>query len=131
MLTRTGTRLRASESVIYSAVTDARTFSLGDQDLRCGVASALEVDEQGVVKHDRVMYFVNGGMTVLDEAGEVVGKLGAVERTSFALAEKKPSIEEFPDADGDGRRRFRIGAIGTGDEVTIPVSAEMGGDGSA
>ncbi len=112
-------------AVRIDEVTDARTFSLGDQDLRCGVASALEVDEQGVVKHDRVMYFVNGGMTVLDEAGEVVDKLGAVERTSFALAEKKPSIEEFPDADGDGRRRFRIVAIGTGDAVIIPAATDL------
>jgi hypothetical protein len=102
---------------------DARRFSLGDQDLRCGVASVPEIDEAGNVLHDRAMYFVNAGMTVVDEAGEVMGRVGASTPRAFMLTPKR-AVEDFADADGDGRRRFTVYAIGTGDRVTVPCAVE-------
>ncbi len=111
-------------AVRIDEVLSARRFSLGDQDLRCGIASAAEMDEAGNVLHDRAMYFMNEGMVVLDEAGTAMGRVGASSPAAFML-QPKHVAEDFVDADGDGRRRFTVVAIGAGDRIAIPSSAEM------
>ncbi len=102
-----------------------RRFSLGEQDLRCGVGSVTEIAAGGVVKHDRVTYFCAPGMRVLDEAGHVVATLATAGHTDFSTTREGLGMEAFPDSDGDGRRRFTIVAIGEGDEVCIPEATDL------
>ena len=111
-------------AIRIDGIEDERTFSLGDQDLRCGVGSALSINDEGVVEHDRAMYFTNGGMAVRDESGRTVGRLKTRALLNLVLRDKTPTMDDFPDADGDGRRRFTIMAIGPGDEVAIPSTAD-------
>jgi len=117
----TGTHVTA---VRIDKIIDKTTFSLGDQDLRCAVAGVLDIDEDGTVKHDRVTYFTWGGMTVLDEAGKAVGKLASRALSEFRLEGPAPTLEQFPDVDGDGKRKFTVMAVGQGDRVRIGNSLE-------
>jgi len=112
-------------AVRIERVLDVRSFSVEGQDLRCGVGSVTGIDDAGNVFHDRVTYFVNAGMTVLDEGGRIVGRLQGAGHDNFMLQGDRPALESFPDADGDGRRRFVVMAIGPGDRLTIPTSASL------
>jgi len=89
------------------------------------VAGVREFDEAGNVFHDRTMYFVNAGMTLLDERGEVVGRLRRAGIDNLMLVDLRPTPDHFPDADGDGRRRFTVMAIGPGDLVTVPTASDF------
>ncbi len=100
-------------------------FSIAGQDLRCGVASVREFDEAGNVFHDRTTYFVNAGMTLLDERGEIIGRLRRGGIDNLMVVDLQPTMDDFPDADGDGRHRFTVMAIGPGDVVTVPTTAEL------
>ncbi len=113
------------DAVRLDAVLDERRFSLGDQDLRCGIGSVQAIDEAGNLGHDRAMYFLTAGMVVRDEAGAIMGRVTDSKPSNFRL-EPRHAVEDFPDADGDGRRRFTVYAIGPGDEVTIPTRSDRG-----
>ncbi len=111
-------------AVRIERIIDPRTFSLGEQDLRCGTGGVTEINETGTVKHDRVIYFGVEGMTVLNEAGDIVGKLLTCNSQDFSLRGKQAAPDEFPDADGDNRRRFTIMAIGPGDTLQLTAVAD-------
>jgi len=112
-------------AVRIEEVIDASTFSIANQDLRCGVAGVREFDEAGNVFHDRVTYFANAGMTLLDERGAIIGRLKRAALGDFMLVGREPTLDDFPDTDGDGRHRFTVMAIGPGDGITIPTSADL------
>lgn len=112
-------------AVRIERVLNPSTFSIEGQDLRCGVAGVLQIDDAGNVFHDRATYFINAGMTLLDERGEVIGRLRRGGIDHLMLVDRKPTLEDFPDADGDGRHRFTIMAIGPGDAVTVPTVSDL------
>ena len=112
-------------AVRIESVLGPRAFSLGNQDLRTGTGGVLSVDDNGTVHHDRVTYFTTGGMTVLDETGVPVGRLELARPSNFILQDLAPTLDNFPDADGDGRRRFTVMAFGAGDRITIPTLADV------
>ena len=108
------------DAVRIDALVSESVFSLGDQDLRCGAGNVLSLGEGGQLEHDRVIYFAQPGMPVLNEAGHVVGHFAKAERNLIHLAEAEVTDAQFGDTDGDGRRRFVIMAIGPGSTVTVP-----------
>ena len=112
-------------AVRIDEVLDPHNFSLGDQDLRCGIGNVLALEEGNLIKGDRVMYFVHPGMAVVNEAHDLVGHFATREATNIRLAEKNVAEEAFNDADGDGRRRFVVMAIGAGNTVVIPTRADL------
>lgn len=111
-------------AVRIERVLDPSSFALAGQDLRCGVAGVVTIDEAGNVFHDRTTYFITAGMTLLDERGEIVGRLRRGGIDNLMLTDRHPTVEDFPDADGDGRRRFTVMAIGPGDTVTVPTTTD-------
>ncbi len=112
-------------AVQVEKVLSPEAFSIENQDLRCGVAGVREFDEAGNIFHDRTTYFINAGMTLLNEDGEVVGKLRRGGIDNLMVVGLKPTLDNFPDVNGDGRRRFTVMAIGPGDLVTIPMSVDL------
>jgi len=64
-------------------------------------------------------------MTLLDERGAIIGRLKRAALGDFMLVGREPTLDDFPDTDGDGRHRFTVMAIGPGDGITIPTSADL------
>jgi len=112
------------DAVRIDALASESVFSLGDQDLRCGAGNVLSIGDGGQLEHDRVLYFAQPGMPVLNEAGQLVAHFAKAERNLIRLAEADVTDAQFGDADGDGRRRFVIMAIGPGNTITIPGIAD-------
>ncbi len=112
------------DAVRIDAVIDPRTFSLGTQDLRCGIGNVLSMPEDNLIEGDRVLYFCHPGMQVLNEDYAPVGRLAGIEGTNVRLAEHKVTEDAFVDSDKDGRARFIIVAIGSGDVITIPARSD-------
>ena len=116
------------DAVRIEEIIDAKTFSLGDQDLRCGIGNVLGLTDGNLIQSDRLIYFAHPGMTVVNEAYEVVGHFAGRESNNIRLAEATVPEAAFKDLDGDGRKRFIIMAIGPGDSLAIPARADFSAD---
>ena len=113
------------DAVRIDKVLDRNVFSIGDQDLRCGIGNVLGIADGNVIQGDRLIYFAHAGMTVVNEGYEVVGHFAARERNDVSVMEKTVPEEAFKDLDGDGRKRFTIMAIGPGNTIAIPARADF------
>lgn len=67
------------------------------------------------------MYFAEPGMTVVNEAGTVVGRVLS-SKGLILQAQAAFDAGAFVDGDGDGRARFRVIVAGTGDRVVMGSS---------
>jgi len=114
-----------ADAVRIDEIIDEKTFSLGKQDLRCGIGNVLGITDGNLIQGDRLIYFAHPGMTVVNEGHETVGHFASRERNDMRMAEKTVPEEAFNDLDGDGRRRFIIMAIGPGDTIGIPARADF------
>lgn len=92
-------------------------FALGAQDLR--VARGLPLDIEGrTVQTNARCYFVEPGMTLVNERGLPLGRVTGLDGLRLTVqGELKPG--QFVDADGDGRGRFAVMAVGPGDSVCL------------
>lgn len=87
------------------------------QDLVTAAGTVLGI-EGSTVQTNLPVYFAERGMTIINERGETVARVAS--QTGLTLqADRGLKLEAFPDADGDGRARFRVVAIGAGDEVAV------------
>jgi hypothetical protein len=111
---------RHVDAVRIDGIVSENVFSLGDQDLRCATGNVLAIQDGLQIEHDRVMYFVQPGMAVVNEEGRAVAHYASHEKNLIQLAETEISQAHFPDTDGDGRNRFVIMAIGPGNSIAIP-----------
>ncbi len=116
---------RHKDAVRIDKVLSETAFSLGDQDLRCGIGNVLGISDGNLIKSDRLIYFAQPGMTVVNEAYRPVGHFAAREANDVRLVEKGVAAEAFTDSDGDGRKRFIIMAVGTGNTIFIPSQADL------
>lgn len=110
-----------ANAVPVIGIVDPTTFNVGDNELSAGTIHIATVEDTRVTFLPKFVYFIEPGMTVVDETGHVVGRLKSV-GTSTAELETAPGAAAFPDLDNDGRRTCHITVIGPGDTVNIHTS---------
>lgn len=108
-------------------VIDARTFSIGDQDPRCGRLLPVAWDpEQKQLRATNWSYAAEAGMHLVDEAGKALGQVTQVDTQTYTL---EPAgtirLEELPETDGDGRRRVWVMDFAPGDTARVGAAVTM------
>ena len=103
--------------VAVAAVRAGNEFAVGDEDLAAGTVQVTAVDGPKVTFSPKYVYFIEPGMTLVNESGKVVGRLVST-RPGQATVSRDVTLEDFPDLDQDGRRTCRAMVIGPGDTVT-------------
>jgi len=100
----------------------SREFSTGDDDLIAARAAVRAVAGNRVTVEPTQTYWKERGMTLVNEAGEAVGRLveWAAGGGVWLVAGEPLSLDRFPDLDGDGRRHVRLAVVGPGDVVSTP-----------
>jgi hypothetical protein len=97
---------------------DDQTFEVGDDDLCAGTIHVTWAGEHEG-RHQinflpKFVYFLEPGMTLVNESGKVVGKL--VESLTGAEVVDRPLLlNDFPDINGDGRPTLRVTVVGPED----------------
>ncbi len=99
---------------------DDRTFEVGDDDLCAGVIHVNWAGEHEG-RHQinflpKFVYFLEPGMTLVNETGDVVGRL-VKSFTGAAAVDRALSLDDFSDLNGDGRHTVRVAVIGPGDQI--------------
>jgi hypothetical protein len=98
-------------------------FSVGDDELSAGTVHVRSVKENRIEFLPKYIYFVEPGMTVVNEAGRAVGRIASIEEGSAAIeAPHALTQDDFPDVNGDGRCTCRFMVIGPGDMVSLHAS---------
>lgn len=97
-------------------------FSYAGQDLRTGRGTIVRA-EGSKVSTNAPLYFVEPGMTLVDETGRPMARV--IEASGLDLECDQPLPETLPDADGDGVGRFVIMAVGPGDTAEIGSVTEV------
>jgi hypothetical protein len=99
-------------------------FSVGDNELYENVLSVEAVEVNRLRVCPDALFYVEPGMTVVNEANEAVGRVVAVGEREIELEIGGGSValEDFPDHDGDGRRIIRLMVVGQGDKITLHSS---------
>ena len=112
---------RHANAVPVAKILDERRFSVGDDDLCAGRVHVSAVKGAVISFLPKQVWFLEPGMTVVNEAGAVVGRIQETVQDSGAatLTRKDARLEDFPDLDGDGRRTVRIGVVGPGDSAAL------------
>jgi len=108
-------------------VIDGTSFSVGDDDLYEGLVHVQLAKGREIRYVPRHGEWLQTGMSVVNEAGAVVGRLSAVTPgykadPGKATLSRGVTLDDFPDADGDGRRSCRVCVIGPGDRITLHAS---------
>jgi hypothetical protein len=100
------------------------SFSIGDQDPRCGrLTPTGYAPDAGELATSNLSYFVEAGMRLADEAGNMLGRITGTGGRAVRIEGEPIEPEQLPDADGDGRGRAWVMDFGEGDQVKIPSSA--------
>jgi hypothetical protein len=116
---------RHANAVPVQKIIDARTFSVGDDDLSPATIQVVSARGARISFYPRHTYFAEPGMTLVNEAGKAVGRIRSIGGGTATLTRSGLSLRDFPDHDGDGRRTCRIVVVGPGDTVTLHTSARM------
>jgi hypothetical protein len=110
-------------SVRIEKVLAPNKFSCAGQDLRAGRGMILSA-EGTTLKTNAPLYFVEPGMTVVGERGQVLTRLTSVQGLTVVV-EKALTATDLPDSDGDGAGRFTVMVAGPGDTVQIGSTAAV------
>ena len=108
-----------ADAIAVADIIDARTFAVGDEDLSAGTVHITAARGDRVHFQPEHVWFIQPGMTVVDEAGEVAGRVEDIEQGSARLSNGPFSLKDFPDCGGDGQRTCRAMVVGPGDRVTL------------
>ncbi|NCO42441.1 MAG: hypothetical protein COZ06_33950 [Armatimonadetes bacterium CG_4_10_14_3_um_filter_66_18] len=85
--------------------------------MRTGRGYAVSLDGT-VVNTNAAMYFAEHGMTVVNEEWRPLTRV--IDAKGLALTLADPiAAADLPDANGDGKGRFLVMAIGPGDRITF------------
>lgn len=117
------TSRRHANAVPVAAAISNTTFSVGDDDLYAGKVHVTLAQAGQITFHPKHVYFLEPGMTVINEAGKAVGRIKSVGSGNLQLTSRQSSLNDFPDLDKDGRRTCRIMVIGPGDDIVLHASA--------
>lgn len=108
-------------AVTIAEVIDGATFSVGDDDLTAGAVHVQSIDGATLSFYPPFGYFLEPGMTVVNENLKQVAKIVNIADGKMTL-DSPVTMEQFPDINGDGRRTIRVMVIGAGDTVTMHQS---------
>jgi hypothetical protein len=114
---------RHANAISVSRIHDARTFSVGDDDLSSATVQVVSARGAQISFYPRHTYFAEPGMTLVNERGKTVGRIRSIDGGSATLTRSGLTLRDFPDRDGDGRRTCRVVVVGPGDTVTVHTSA--------
>jgi len=92
-------------------------FAFCEQDLRTGRGMIVSA-EGNTIKTNGTLYFVEPGMTVVNEQGRVLTRVTSTKELSLEV-ERPITAADLPDADKDGVGRFILMALGPGDEAQV------------
>ena len=120
-----------ADAISVATIIDARTFAVGDEDLSAGTVHVTSARGNRIRFLPEHVWFIQPGMTVVDEADTVVGRVEVVEQGAARLAGGPLSLRRFPDRDGDGQRTCRAMVVGPGDRVTLHRSVRADAHGMA
>lgn len=100
----------------------AKEFSVGDDDLLAARVGVQAVNGEQVTVESSLTYWKERGMTLVNEAGQAVGRLADWDGSGkvWQIEGGALSLEQFPDLDGDGRRQVRLAVVGPGDTLSTP-----------
>jgi len=101
------------------------SFSVGDDDLIAASLTIRKVSAEGLHIYPSWAYWGEPGMTVIDEARSVVGRVVSFERGVLRIGGSREGLTDFPDSDGDGRRRVVVVVVGPGDRLTLHSSVRL------
>ena len=107
-----------ANAIPFARRMDDQTFSVGDDDLSTATLRVVEAQEQRLSFTPTTIYFVEPGMTVVNEAGRAVARIQAAKSGVFEL-DRVVTAADFPDIDGDGQRSFRVTVVGPGDTIVM------------
>ena len=111
-----------ANAIPVAKILSGTTFAVGDDDLSAGLVHVQEVKGRQFRFLPRFVYFIEPGMTVVNESGRVVGRVQSVDEGWITLYKKPPALQDFPDRNQDGRCSCRIVVVGPGDTVTFHAS---------
>ncbi|MGI6086648.1 MAG: heparinase II/III domain-containing protein [Kiritimatiellia bacterium] len=99
----------------------ADRFNVGDNELYENVLYVDRIKGRRLRVYPDALFYVEPGMTVVNEAHEPVGRVVSVGEREIELEEAVGPVnpEHFPDRDGDGRRMIRLMVVGPGDKITL------------
>lgn len=97
-------------------------FGVGDDDLMAGRAAVRAAEGNQVTVESSLTYWKERGMTLVNEADQPVGRLTDWDDTGkvWQVAGRPLTLDDFSDADGDGRRQVRLAVVGPGDTLVTP-----------
>ena len=107
------------DAIPVARVIDSRSFSVGDEDLTAGTVHVTAARGDRIDFVPKHVWFIQPGMTVVDEAGKVVGRVRSVEQGSARLTNGPLTLRSFPDRNRDGQRTCRVAVVGPGDRLTL------------
>ncbi|MCP4639780.1 MAG: hypothetical protein GY851_05080 [bacterium] len=109
-----------TNAVPVATVLDASAFSVGDDDLYAGKVHVDETKSHDIAFVPKQAWFLEAGMTVVNEAGDAVARITeTVVGSGRATLSHEVSLDDFPDRDGDGRRSCKVVVVGPGDRVIL------------
>jgi hypothetical protein len=115
-----------ASAVTVAEILDTRTFSVGHEDLAEATVHVTSAKGNRFEFHPRFAYHALPGMSLVNEAGKVVGRLRSARQGTATVSNKQLTLKDFPDLNKDGRRTCRMVVIGPGDTVTFHQSTRSG-----
>ena len=101
------------------------SFSVGDDDLCAARVAVRQVLDKGLQIYPRYAYWVEPGMTVINEAHRVLGRVRSFADGIMQVHGGPFKMDDFPDVDRDDRRRISVMVVGPGDQITLHSSVRF------
>jgi hypothetical protein len=111
-----------ADAVAVADIVDDRTFSVGGEDLTAATVHITSAQGGRVEFHPKHVWFIQPGMTAVNEAGQVVGRIASVDQGAARVTDGGVSLRSFPDRNRDGQRTCRAMVVGPGDGVSLHYS---------
>ncbi len=115
-----------ANAIPVAEVVNTTTFAVGDDELSAGTVHITSAAGNRIEFNPKYVYFIEPGMTVVNEAGRVVGRIKSIKSGSAGLDTNALTLRNFPDRNRDGRRTCRVMVVGPGDTLTLHTSLRHG-----
>jgi len=113
---------RHADVISVAEIIDRRTFAVGDEDLSAGTLNVTSARGDRIHFAPKHVWFIQPGMTVVNEAEKAVGRIKSVEQGAARLTGSSLTMRDFPDCNRDGQRTCRVMVVGPGDSVVLHCS---------
>ncbi len=111
-----------ANAIPVAEVVNTTTFAVGDDELSAGTIHITSAAGNRIEFNPKYVYFIEPGMTVVNEAGKGVGRIKSIKSGSAKLDTNTLTLRNFPDRNRDGRRTCRVMVVGPGDTLTLHTS---------